>query len=182
MQFSDQVEQIRNVTAPLAHSLGLLIWGVEVIEAGRPLVRIYVDVQESVENSNGVTIDQCAELSRLVGISLEVEDIFPAEWTLEVSSPGLERPFFQLEQLRGYCGRELEVSLVTPTANWSHRKNFCGILHQVKADSFTLYLPLLPVARRKVDEPETVDIPWTLVRKASLVPIFPESGQKKHAK
>lgn len=204
----DRIEIINRLATPLAASLGLEIWGVEITGSSRPLVRVYVDVpglsssiEEPVEDTGetvaghaartaaesaadtaagpGVSIDQCAELSRLLGLSLDVEDIFASGWTLEVSSPGLERPFFHLDQMCPYLGREIEATLSAPLDTWPGRKKFCGILQQIENGCFTLDLPLIPVARRRADEPASVSIPWSGVRKASLVHVFPEPGAKK---
>ncbi len=205
----DRIEIVTRLATPLAASLGLEIWGVEITSSSRPLVRVYVDVpdlllpsiEEPVEDTDktvishpvgaasgnnadsaarpGVNIDQCAELSRLLGLSLDVEDIFVSGWTLEVSSPGLERPFFHLDQMRPYLGREIEATLSAPLDTWPGRKKFCGILQQIENGCFTLDLPLIPVAKRRADEPASVSIPWSCVRKASLVHIFPEPGAKK---
>jgi ribosome maturation factor RimP len=110
---------------PLAQSLGLSLWGVEVILAGRSTVRIFV------ESGDGVTIDQCAELSRLFGLALDVEDILPGAYTLEVSSPGLERVFFTAGQLAGAVGRTVEITLLRPLSEFPGRRRFRGILETV---------------------------------------------------
>ncbi|MFR0874479.1 MAG: ribosome maturation factor RimP [Bilophila wadsworthia] len=121
MSQPDRIEFITELVTPLAASLGLAVWGVELGGAARPIARIYVDVLPGAEPApsekasdddllpQGVTIDQCAELSRLAGLALDVEDPFATNWTLEISSPGLQRPFFKIDQLRNYVGRELEV-------------------------------------------------------------------------
>ena len=120
MSQPDRIEFITELVTPLAASLGLAVWGVELGGAARPIARIYVDVLPGAEPApsekasdddllpQGVTIDQCAELSRLAGLALDVEDPFATNWTLEISSPGLQRPFFKIDQLRNYVGRELE--------------------------------------------------------------------------
>lgn len=207
MHSSDRIEAVTRLSAPLAASLGLELWGVEILGAARPLVRVYVDAptppaplmnrageeddnkaanatkdgtEYTREETAGVTVDQCAELSRLLGLSLDVEDMFTSGWTLEVSSPGLERPFFHLEQLRAYLGRELEVALSAPLESWPNRKKFHGVLSRITDSVFTLDLPLAPAARRTADEPASADIPWSAVRKAVLVHNFPEPGAKRN--
>lgn len=192
MHSSDRIEAVTRLSAPLAASLGLELWGVEILGAARPLVRVYVDAptpptppgeeagaEYAREAASGVTVDQCAELSRLLGLSLDVEDIFTSGWTLEVSSPGLERPFFRLDQLRAYPGREMEVTLSAPLEGWPGRKKFRGVLSRITDSVFTLDLPLAPAARRTADDPASADIPWSAVRKAVLVPMFPEPGAKR---
>lgn len=176
-------EKITALVTPLAQSLHLVLWGLEIIGSAKPIVRIYVDTLGGASSDSldgtGVNIDQCAELSRLLGLSLDVEDLFPKGWVLEISSPGMERRFFHLKQMRAYLGREIEIRLAAPLPAWSGRKNFCGQLAGVHDTSFTLDLPLIPVPQRKADEPDSVEIPWNLVQKATLVPVFPKTGQKK---
>ena len=143
MSQPDRIEFITELVTPLAASLGLAVWGVELGGAARPIARIYVDVLPGAEPApsekasdddllpQGVTIDQCAELSRLAGLALDVEDPFATNWTLEISSPGLQRPFFKIDQLRNYVGRELEVVLAAPLDTWPGRKKFSGVLAAV---------------------------------------------------
>lgn len=195
MSQSDRIEFITDLVTPLAASLGLAVWGVEIGGAARPIARIYVDVlpgaqAASAESADapaedgellpaGVTIDQCAELSRLAGLALDVEDPFATNWTLEISSPGLQRPFFKIDQLRDYVGREVDVVLSGPLDEWPARKKFSGTLAAVADEEFTLSLP---EAARKADDPESVTIAWPFVRKATLVHHFPEPGKKPGGK
>ena len=185
-QSFDKTAFISDLITPLAASLGLTVWGVELGGAARPLARVYVDTpaetqSDSSENASdeetlhGVTIDQCAELSRLAGLTLDVEDPFSGNWILEISSPGLQRPFFRLEQLKAYIGRELDVVLSAPMDTWPGRKKFSGTLLRVDEEEFTLSLP---AASRLESEPEEAVIAWHMVRKATLIHHFPEPGKK----
>lgn len=189
MSQSDRAEFITEVVTPLAASLGLAVWGVEIGGAARPIARIYVDTLPGTEAApaadgdellpQGVTIDQCAELSRLAGLALDVEDLFSTNWTLEISSPGLQRPFFKIDQLRDYVGREVDVVLSAPLDAWLGRKKFSGVLKAVADEEFTL---ALPAATRKAEDPEDVTIAWPFVRKATLIHHFPEPGKKPGGK
>ena len=189
MSQPDRIEFITELVTPLAASLGLAVWGVELGGAARPIARIYVDTlpgTEEVPSSSedemlpqGVTIDQCAELSRLAGLALDVEDPFSTNWTLEISSPGLQRPFFKIDQLRDYVGREVDVVLSAPLDAWPGRKKFSGVLKAVADEEFTL---ALPAATRKAEDPEDVTIAWPFVRKATLIHHFPEPGKKPGGK
>ena len=184
MSQPDRIEFITELVTPLAASLGLAVWGVELGGAARPIARIYVDVLPGAAPEaddadgllpQGVSIDQCAELSRLAGLALDVEDPFATNWTLEISSPGLQRPFFKIDQLKDYVGRELEVVLSAPLDGWPGRKKFSGVLAAVADEAFTLGLP---AATRKDEDPEDVVIAWPFVRKATLIHHFPEPGKK----
>ncbi len=187
MSQPDRIEFITELVTPLAASLGLTVWGIEIGGAARPIARIYVDVLPGAEPApseasdtdellpQGVTIDQCAELSRLAGLALDVEDPFASNWTLEISSPGLQRPFFKIDQLKAYVGRELDVVLAAPLDTWPGRKKFSGVLTAVADEEFTL---ALPAATRKAEEPEEVTVAWPFMRKATLIHHFPEPGKK----
>ena len=181
MSQPDKIKFITELVAPLAASLGLCVWGVEIGGAARPVARIYVDTlpgtetateeHDGTDGSAGVTVDQCAELSRLAGLALDVEDPFSGNWTLEISSPGLERPFFAIDQLPAYIGRELDVVLGAPMDTWPGRKKFSGILTRVDNETFVLDVP--PTGRL-AHEPEQAVIAWQQVRKARLVHHFSE--------
>ena len=69
------------------------------------MVRLYVDKE------NGVSIDQLAKLSRDLETVLDVEEVVPGSYVLEVSSPGIERKFFKPEQLANFLGEEIDVKL-----------------------------------------------------------------------
>lgn len=128
------------------------------------------DFSELSEES-GVSVDVCAEISRLIGLSLEVEDIFANAWILEVSSPGLERNFYEISQLRPYLGHPLDVTLENSHPDFADRKKFRGTLKEVTANTFTLIL----------DNPEGQEctLNWDTVKKAHLIHIFPETTLSK---
>ena len=188
---TDRITCITDLAAPLAASLGLEIWGVETAGAARPVVRLFVEKASAAtpedgaaaagisETAEGVSIDQCAELSRLLGLALDVEDPFSAAWTLEISSPGLERTFFRLDQMRAYVGKEVDVNLSEAHPTWPvaenvpGRKKFRGTLLEVKDESFVL---TVPAESRRPEDPEQVEIHWDTVRRAHLVHVFPEPG------
>ena len=134
---------LQGIAAPLAEAMGLTIWGIEVLGGNRPIFRIYVEAKNNPQavtvegelnsaealnsaNANGTNalkgadIDQCAELSRLLGLSLDVEDIMPEPYALEISSPGLERSFFNPEQLKNYLGQTVSLQLYSPEHGPEH--------------------------------------------------------------
>jgi len=98
-----QIEQIAQEQCAI-HQLEF--WGLELSLGGkRGLVRLYVDKE------NGVSIDQLAKLSRDLETVLDVEEVVPGSYVLEVSSPGIERKFFKPEQLANFLGEEIDVKL-----------------------------------------------------------------------
>ena len=186
MAQTDHVAAVQRHAIPLAADLGLEVWGVEIAGGIRPVVRLFVetsspdhaDEHQCGPDGAGVDIEQCAELSRRLGLALEVESLFAGAWTLEVSSPGFERPFFQAAQLSPYVGQEIELTLTGPLASWPGRKNFRGSLCAVDGEQVSL---LLDATQRRPGDPERVDVLWGAVRKAHRVHIFanPEKPGKK---
>jgi ribosome maturation factor RimP len=185
--------RIRELAQPLAEALGLQIWGLELLPGPKTIVRLYVDVPlvtiQQAENPTGdeilpesvspesvspesVSIDQCALLSRRLGLALEVEDILPSAYLLEVSSPGLERSFFALEQLAPYAGSRIAFTLSAPLQACPGRRNFVATLLRVAKDSFT-------VAPDDAPTVSELDVPWALVKKARRIHIFPDELKAK---
>lgn len=197
----DLLRVIREAAEPAAASFGLEIWGIELAGAGRPVARIYVDAPACARTPDivpaddsadapsdvmtgvpaadasgvqgGVGIDQCAEISRMVGLALDVEEVFPDAWTLEISSPGLDRPFFRAAQLPPYVGRELDVTLWDAHPAHAPRKKFRGTLVRAGEDDFTLHVDDMAPPEREAD----IDMTWNSVRRARLVPVFPDTSK-----
>ena len=199
MTENDLVTRIRQHAEPLAAHLGLVIWGIEIGGGSRTVLRVFVETPAEIpaatsgglsvngtddaeQDARGVDVEHCAELSRGLGLALDVDDLFSGAWTLEVSSPGFERPFFHAGQLPPYVGREIEVTLAAPLADWPGRKKFRGVLTAAGGDQASLRLD---ATQRRPQEPESVDVPWSYVRKAHLVHVFadPEKpGKSKKIK
>lgn len=98
------------LTAPV-EALGHELWGIEYIQAGKhSVVRLYID------NEKGIFVDDCADVSRQVSAVLDVEDPISTEYTLEVSSPGVERPLFNAKQYEAYLGETIKVQVTMPVA------------------------------------------------------------------
>lgn len=197
-------DTITRIAEPVVASLGLEIWGLEILQGGRPVVRLYVDVPQAVgaqaataavqqedaaqpalfaEPVSSVSIDQCARISRMVGLALEVEEAFDSAYVLEVSSPGLSRVFFRLDQLRSHVDETVDVVLhESPSPQWLGRKKFRGRLVCVGDDSLTLAVE----TGAEAVEPEggaQLTVRWEDVRKANRVHVFhePEKPGKKRA-
>lgn len=154
MEQGSLANKISEFVEPSIEAMGLTLWGVEVTSANRPAVIIYIDSEE------GVSIDQCAAVSRDVGLMLEVEEIIDSAYVLEVSSPGLERKFFKPEQFSGYIGKKVDVALVFSIEG---RKNFKGILEETDAEGLSLKIE---------DQEDPVSIEWDRIKKAKLIHEF----------
>ncbi|WP_353116817.1 ribosome maturation factor RimP [Nitratidesulfovibrio sp.] len=198
-------DAVAAIATPLADALGIALWGIEILDGGRMVLRVYVDARpgmpapeatpadgEAPETAEGatpehVTIDQCARLSRQLGLALDVEDVVRDAYVLEVSSPGLERPFFEAAQMVPYVGRTIELTLAVPHPEWPGRRKFRGVITRVEDDTLT-FLP--DTAPRPDEDPAPLSVAWDDVKKANLVHIFPDTtrpqpggktGQRKKA-
>lgn len=111
-------------------SLGFQLWGIEYLQAGKhSTLRIYID------SENGIFIEDCAETSRQVSAVMDVEDPISHEYTLEVSSPGVDRPLFTAEQYARYVGEEVKIQLTMPVDG---SRNMRGDVVAVEGQMLTL--------------------------------------------
>jgi ribosome maturation factor RimP len=146
-------EQLKTLLAPEVESLGFEFWGVEVqIHPKSRLLRIYID------GDDGVTVEDCANVSRQVSAVLDVEDLIPGEYRLEISSPGMDRPLFTLEQYGRYLGETITLKL---NKSFEGRKKYKGVLSAVENDEITIIYD---------DFEYTMPFEW--VEKANVVPRF----------
>ena len=107
----DVVEQVRTVAARVAGSYGLDIFDVQFRrEAAGMVLRIQIDRPGPAATAeDSVSVEDCAAVSRDLSAVLDVEDIVPTAYTLEVSSPGLDRPLRTADEFRRFAGRRAKV-------------------------------------------------------------------------
>ena len=116
-----QEEQIRQLAEPVLASVGMELIQVECLKMKtRWLVRIYLDREDG-----GVTLDDCALVSNQLGDLLDVHDVPPGPYTLEVSSPGLDRPLQRDKDFLKYRGSRIKVRL---REKIDGRRHLCGEL------------------------------------------------------
>ena len=121
------------------------LWGIEFLPQGkRSLLRIYIDkaLNENVEpvlnedgeveQGRGIGVQDCVLVTQQVGAMLDVHDPISGEYALEVSSPGWDRPFFQLNQLPAYVGQQVALRLIAAVEN---RRKFQAKLLSVDLDN-----------------------------------------------
>lgn len=142
---------IADLIRPTVEALGVDLWGVEHLIQGKfSVVRVFID-----KAGDGVTIDDCERVSRQISGIFDVEDPIPGEYTLEVSSPGMDRPLFNVGQFGQYIGSEATVRLRSPLDG---RRKFKGVIQKVEADAVSLL----------VDGKEFV-LPALAIDKANLI-------------
>jgi len=115
---SDKATDIANLLAPTVVSLGLELLGVEYLPApGGATLRLYIDVPLAEQPERIINVDDCERVSREVSAQMDVEDPISGNYTLEVSSPGVDRPLFNLEQFTRHLGEMAKVTLKLPQDN-----------------------------------------------------------------
>jgi ribosome maturation factor RimP len=149
---SNAVEQIRQLLGPILGSLGLSLWEIELQKQGpKWLLRIYIDREES----GGVTLNDCETVSRDLSAALDVEDIISHAFTLEVSSPGLDRTLSKPEHFARFTGSRVRIKTYQPV---NGEKVFRGKLLGMLEDKVKVELETGVV----------LEIPLNNITKASL--------------
>ncbi|KAF1722091.1 ribosome maturation factor RimP [Pseudoxanthomonas wuyuanensis] len=174
---SDKAIQIANLLAPTVQALGLELLGAEYLPApGGATLRLYIDVPENEQPERMVGIDDCEAVSREVSAQLDVEDPISGNYTLEVSSPGIDRPLFTLDQLARYQGQVAKVALKLPQEG---RRRLQGEITRIDGDrvAFTVDGAELIVAFDNIDKARLVP-DWAAL---GLAPEKPKSGGGKQA-
>lgn len=137
----------------LAHvvsAMGYEFVGGEMDGQGRGgILRLYID------SDKGVTLDDCSRVSRQVSAVLDVEDPVQGHYNLEVSSPGLDRPLFEIAHYQKQIGNRIKLRVCAPVLN---RRKFIGVLLRVDGNDIHLL----------VDEKEVV-LPFSAIEKANVV-------------
>ena len=147
------IEQLQTLIEPTIHGLGCELVGCELVgRDGGSLLRIYVDSEA------GVTLDICEAVSRQVSAVLDVEDPIRGRYTLEVSSPGSDRPLFKLAHYQRFIGRKIKLRLRIAQ---HEQRNFKGELCAVEDEQIVL----------KTEE-KTCRFAFTNIEKANLIPEF----------
>ena len=151
---STRYEQLVALIEPVVTALGCELWGVEYQVQGRQaLLRVYIDRPEQ-----GVVVEDCERVSRQLSSLLDVEDPIKTEYTLEVSSPGLDRPLYTLPQFEQYVGEDVSLKLRFP---FEGRRKFKGRLSGVESQDVLL-----------IAEGHEYSFPIESIEKANVVPRF----------
>jgi ribosome maturation factor RimP len=146
-------DEIEGLVAPLVDALDCTLWGIDLQRHGKSsTLRIYIDREQ------GVSVEDCEAVSRRVSAVLDVEEPLPGNYTLEVSSPGMDRILFRLEHYAESIGETLDVRLIRP---FEGRRRLTGTLAGVEGDEIIL----------QVDQDEYL-LPLEWIQRARIVPRF----------
>jgi len=155
MAISKKVEELTALIEPATRACSVDLWGVEFFQQGKhSVLRVYIDR----ETEEGISVEDCTEVSRQVGAILDVEDPIAGEYTLEVSSPGWDRMLFKPSQYQRYVGEEVNLRLTAPVAG---RRRWRGVVEAVDDVQVTLQA-----------EGQSVVLPFISIDKANVVSKF----------
>ena len=143
---------LQELLAPVVTALGYELLGIERLSRGQrtSIVRLYID------SPQGITLDDCERVSYQVSGVLDVENPIVGSYTLEVSSPGIDRPLFTLEHFKRFIGHQIKIRLAHPVQT---RRHFTGILQKVEDLNVTIMV-----------EGREYHLPYHQIEKARLVP------------
>ena len=151
---SAKLKQLEDILRPVVEGLGYEFWGIEFRSHGHhSKLRVFIDDAE-----NGIAIDDCEKVSRQVSGVMDVEDPIQTEYTLEVPSPGMDRPLFRLEQYEAFIGHKVQIKL---RMAFEGRRKFLGLIKGVEGDDVVVV----------VDDHEYL-LPFDSIEKANIVPVF----------
>lgn len=152
-------DELDTLLAPAIDALGLELLGLEYApHSTNALLRLYIDAP-----ARAVTIEDCEAVSREVSALLDVNDPIASHYTLEVSSPGIDRPLFKLAHFERHVGETAKLSTNVPVGG---RRRFAGPIKAVQGDRITL----------EQDGTDVV-IEHGNVHKANLVAVLPAKAK-----
>lgn len=166
------VDRVREIAERVATSSGLEVVEIEFLGGGKArMLRVFLDKPAAgTDPLAGVTHADCANFSREFGTILDVEDVMPGSYTLEVSSPGLDRKLIKAADFSRFTGSRLKLTTRQPVDNNRH---FEGRLESFKDGRLTLDLSVASNKSRKkmgAVAGEKIEIEFANVEKANLVP------------
>lgn len=149
--------ELRGILQPGVAALGYELVAIELAGNGSDrILRVYID------HPDGITVEDCAKVSRQVSAVLDVEDPISGAYVLEVSSPGLDRPLVRAADFERFTGSLVKVRTREAVLG---RKNFTGLLSEASGDNVVV----------EVDgEPYEIDL--ANIDQARLVPNLDSAG------
>jgi len=146
-------QKLDNCIRPIVTGLDYTLLGIKYFPQGKySLLRVYIDKEQ------GITIDDCARVSHQLSGALDVEEPVSGQYQLEVSSPGLDRPLFSMDDFAKFIGSKVKIKLAQPA---DKQKKITGIIESISANSVKV----------KLDD-HTLDIEFTNINDANLVSDF----------
>jgi ribosome maturation factor RimP len=147
-------QRVMRLLEPTVSALGYELLGVEYVGQGKySRLRLYIDAPA------GIGLEDCEKVSHQASGVLDVDDPLKGQYSLEVSSPGLDRPLFRVEHFARFVGQRVKLRLHQPR---NGQRNFYGRIARVENED--IYI--------SVDEGDQLSFPMVDIEKANLVPEF----------
>jgi ribosome maturation factor RimP len=156
MRESGLAAEIATLAEPVIEELGLRLVRVKISAQGGTIVQIMAD-----RPNGAISVDDCALISRRISPLLDAHDPIPGGYTLEVSSPGIDRPLVRPSDFEDWAGFEAKIELKELVDG---RRRFRGILEGYEDGEARLRIEL-----KDYDEPQIVGLPVALIGEAKLV-------------
>jgi len=146
------LQNVQDLIEPVIVSMGYELVGLEYIPGKHSAtLRLFIDSRD------GITVDDCSAVSHQVSGLLDVEDPLVGRYTLEVSSPGLDRPLFKLAHYEAFLGHRVKLRLRVPLNN---RRKFTGVIKAVEGNDIIV-----------LTDDEEFQLNFDLIEKANLIPV-----------
>jgi ribosome maturation factor RimP len=147
----DATDRIQQIIAPSVEAMGYEIVRVQVSGTQRPTLQVMAERKDNA----AMTVEDCADISRAVSALLDVEDPISSAYTLEISSPGIDRPLTRLKDFERFAGFEARIEARFPIDG---RKRFRGILKGVEDGAIRIETDTGPAS-----------VPFDAVQRAKLI-------------
>jgi ribosome maturation factor RimP len=149
---SSSQDKITDLLKPAVEGLGYELVGIEHLPMGKhSILRIYIDSPE------GITVNDCSSVSHQVSGVLEVEEPIKGAFTLEVSSPGIDRPLFNFEQFKQFVGRKVKLKLYHAIDG---KRKITGLIESVEDDKIKI---------NEIDSDSTYQLQIDDIDKANII-------------
>ena len=158
-----EIERIRDAAERVASTEGVEVWDVEWKIGKDRILRVYIDKPEGVSHAD------CQAVSEQLSVILDVEDLVPGQrYTLEISSPGMDRKLFKPEHFQRFVGRMAKIWLHQPVEPGEGVKPLSYV--EGRLTSFTDGRVSIELA--KTTGKGTIEVPFENIRKANLIVEF----------
>jgi ribosome maturation factor RimP len=147
----DQSKEIERLIAPSVDELGYELVRVQ-LQGGR---KATLQIMAERRDRRAMMVEDCARISRAISVRLDETDPIASEYTLEVSSPGIDRPLMKIDDYIRFAGHEAKLELDAPAAG---RKRLQGVIAATGNGIISVELAT-----------ETVEVPFDVIRQAKLI-------------
>ncbi len=144
-----------------AEAMGYELVGVQLISQGNygKTLRVYID------HEDGITVDDCASVSHQFSGVLDVEDLVKGNYELEVSSPGLDRPLFEMAHFERFIGQPANIRMADMIEG---RRKFEGVIQSAADNVVTI----------EIEDGSKIELPFDEIDMARLVPVFEKQAKR----